>query len=177
MFRIEQDLLIKKTELLAVLTLCRHGLHQGIMSYILDTSKTTMQRVYIGWSIFLATLFNRHNLQVPAANLLKKMPKSFIKTDIVIDATEFKFQTASNFELNSLIFSNYKNTVTGKALIGISPHGMGLLFSDIYPGSISDSEITEKSGVINYVEQEHEIMSDRGFSIQELCTVKGITFE
>ena len=73
------------------------------------------------------------------------------------------------------MFSNYKNTVTGKALIGISPHGMGLLFSDIYPGSISDSEITEKSGVINYVEQEHEIMSDRGFSIQEYCTVKGIT--
>ena len=52
---------------------------------------------------------------------------------------------------------------------------MGMLFSNIYPGSISDSEITEKSGVINYVEQEHEIMSDRGFSIQELCTVKGIT--
>ena len=108
------------------------------------------------------------------------MPKILIKTgqgltDIVIDATEFKFQTASNFEINSLMFSNYKNTVTGKALIGISPLGMGFLFSDIYPGLISDSEITEKSSVINYVAQEHEIMSDRGFSIKELCRVKGIT--
>ena len=29
------------------------------------------------------------------------------------------------------MFSYYKNTITGKALIGIAPHGMGLLFSDI----------------------------------------------
>ena len=65
-------------------------------------------------------------------------------TDLVIDATEFKFQNASNFELSSLMFSHYKNTQTGKALIGISPHGGGVIFSDIYPGSISDSEITEK---------------------------------
>ena len=81
--------------------------------------------------------------------------------------------SASNFELNSIMFSNYKNTQTGKALIGISPHGSGILFSDIYPGSISDSEITEKSGAILYVENDHEIMSE-GFSIQELCAVKGI---
>ena len=73
------------------------------------------------------------------------------------------------------MFSHYKNTQTGKALIGISPHGGGVLFSDIYPGSISDSEITEKSGAILLVEEQHEIMSDRGFSIQELCALRGIT--
>ena len=38
-------------------------------------------------------------------------------TDMVIDCTEFKFQHATNYELNSLMFSNYKNTVTEKALI------------------------------------------------------------
>ena len=73
-------------------------------------------------------------------------------TDLVLDATEFKFQQTSHFELNSLMFSNYKNTQTGKALIGIAPHGGGILFSDIYPGSISDSEITEKSGAIMFVD-------------------------
>jgi len=62
--------------------------------------------------------------------------------------------------------------VTGKALIGIAPHGIGLLFSEIYPGSISDSEITEKASDLNFVQEEHEIMSDRGFSIQELCASK-----
>ena len=38
---------------------------------------------------------------------------------------------------------------------------MGLVFSEIYPGSISDSNITEKSDVLNWVEEEHEIMSDK----------------
>ena len=105
---------------------------------------------------FLATIFNEIDLKPASGFLLKKMPKKIMETghgltDIVIDATEFRFQSASNFELNSLMFSNYKNTQTGKALIGISPHGSGILFSDIYPGSISDSEITEISGTILFV--------------------------
>ena len=77
--------------------------------------------------------------------------------------------------MNTLLFSHYKNHSTGKALIGIVPHGMGILFSEVYPGSISDSEITERTNAIDYVKENHEIMSDRGFSIQDLCSSKGIT--
>ena len=40
---------------------------------------------------------------------------------------------------------------------------------------MSDSEITEKAGALNFVQEEHEIMSDKGFSIQLLCAIKGIT--
>ena len=59
------------------------------------------------------------------------MPKISVETghgltDLEIDATEFKFQSASNFELNSLMLSNYKNIQAGKVLIGISPHGGGI---------------------------------------------------
>ena len=102
------------------------------------------------------------------------MPDIFVKTGhgltyMVIDCTEFKFQHATNYELNSLMFSNYKNTVTGKALIGISPHGSGLLFSDIYPGSISDSVITEQTCVLEWIQPEHELMSDRGCARLLLC--------
>ena len=51
--------------------------------------------------------------------------------DVNINCTEFKFQHATNFDLNTLIFSHYKNTQRGKALTGILAHGSGLLFSDI----------------------------------------------
>ena len=95
-------------------------------------------------------------------------------TDLVNDCTEFKFQNATNYELSSLMFSNYKNTVTGKALIGIAPHGMSLLFSDIYHGLITDSSLTEKAGVIQLVKPGHELMSDRGFAVQDLCSTTGI---
>ena len=169
-----------ETQFLAVLTICRHGLDLSFMGFILEKSVATVHRIFNSWVIFLSTLFNRLELKPADRFLIKKMPEIFIDTghgltDIVIDATEFKFQHASNFELNSLMFSNYKNTVTGKSLIGIAPHGMGIFFSDIYPGSISDSDITEKSGVLQYVEEEHEVMSDRGFAIQEICAIKGVT--
>ena len=46
------------TELLAVLTCCRHALHQGVMAYIIRRSETTVQRIVIAWTMFLSTLFN-----------------------------------------------------------------------------------------------------------------------
>ena len=87
------------------------------------------------------------------------MLKLFVETghglgDLVIVATEFKFQHASDFQMNSLIFPNYKNTQTGKILVGIYLHGWGMLFSDIYPGSISDSKLTEECGAVYFVESE-----------------------
>ena len=90
------------------------------------------------------------------------MQEIFIKTehgltDLVIDCTEFKWQQASKFDLNSLMFSDYKNATTEKALTGIAPHGSGIIFNDIYPGKISDSEITVETGAINLVDREHEL--------------------
>ena len=90
------------------------------------------------------------------------------------DCTEFKFQHATNLDLSILLFSHYKNTQTGKALIGISPHGSGLLFSGVYPGSITDSALTELTEFLNMVEPEHKLMTDREFAVQEYCSSKGI---
>ena len=66
-------------------------------------------------------------------------------TDMVIDYTEFKVQHAINLDLNSIIFSNYKNTLTSKGLIGVSTHGAGLLLSDIFHDLISGSALTGKT--------------------------------
>ena len=131
------------------------------------------------WIVFLETIFNCIDLKPEAGFLLKQMPDIFMKTGhgltvMIIDCIEFKFQHVSNLDLNSLVFSNYKKTITGKAFIGIAPHGMALLFRNIYPGSISDNNITEKSGVIHWIQSEHELMADRGFAIQDLCALKGV---
>ena len=93
------------TELLIVLTICRHGLHQGVMGYVVRKSKATVQRIFIGWVIFLATIFNEIDLKPPSGFMLQKMPDIFVKTghgltDLVIDATEFKFQQATKQTLN-----------------------------------------------------------------------------
>ena len=133
-----------ETQLLITLTICRHALDLKFMAFVLKCSETTVQRIFNSWTIFVATVFNRIDLRPGHGFLLQKMPKIFVTTghgltDLIIDATEFKFQCATNYEINSLMFSNYKNTQTGKALIGISAHGSGIVFSDIYPGSIPKS--------------------------------------
>ena len=169
-----------ETQYLIVMMVCRHGLDFKFAAYMADVSPQTIGRIYNGWVIFLAALFSKLNTRPQQKFLQEKMPKIFRdtghgETDLILDATEFRFQSASNFDISSLMFSHYKNTHTGKALIGIAPHGMGIIFSDIYPGSISDTEITEKTGILGFVAEDHEVMSDRGFSIQDLCAIKGVT--
>ena len=60
---------------------------------------------------------------------------------MIIDCAEFKSQHVSNLDLNSFIFFNYKNTITGKALNGIASHGMGL-FSVISTQVLHRDQIT-----------------------------------
>ena len=127
---------------------------------MLSVSESTVSRLIVAWRVFLETLFDEVDLHPDDGYLLKRMPEIFVKTghgltDMIIDCTEFKFQQATNFDLNTLMFSHYKNTHTGKVLIGISPHGSVLLISDIYQGSISDSTITEKTGVLSWLTPKH----------------------
>ena len=44
----------------------------------------------------------------------------------------------------------------------------------VYPGSITDNELTEQSHILELVEKEDEVVADRGFSIQDLCISKGV---
>ena len=43
----------KAIELLAVLTICRHSLHQGVMAYMLKVGESTVQRTFVAWVVFL----------------------------------------------------------------------------------------------------------------------------
>ena len=169
-----------ETQYVIVMMICRHGLDLKFAAFVTNVSETTIGRIFNSWVVFLSTVFTKLDTRPHQKFLLQKMPSAFINTghgmtDLILDATEFKFQSASNFDLGSLMFSHYKNTTTGKALIGISAHGMGVIFSNVYPGSISDTDITEKTGVLNYVNEGHEVMTDKGFSIQDLCAIKGVT--
>ena len=60
-----------------------------------------MYRIFNSWIIFLATVFNRLDLCPDIGFLLQNMPNVFVDaghvlTDLILDATEFKFQYATN---------------------------------------------------------------------------------
>ena len=84
-----------------------------------------------------------------------------LSTDLVLKnwtQSDYKFQQPGNYDFSTVTLSNYK-AHTGKSLVGISPIGMELMFSEYILGQY----LTLISDVISWVEEEHEIMSDKGF--------------
>ncbi|XP_056311183.1 uncharacterized protein LOC130222679 [Danio aesculapii] len=69
------------------------------------------------------------------------------------------------------IFSNYKSTTTFKRLLGVAPCGAVTFISRLYTGSISDKEITRRSGILSLLEPGDEVMSDKGFTIDMITNV------
>ena len=59
-----------------------------------------------------------------------------------------------------------------KTYIGIAPYGGRLIFSDLYLGSISDSEIIISNN--RYYKKGHEFMTDKEFAMKELSDTKGV---
>ena len=95
-----------ETQFVIVLIICRHGLDNRLMSYLVGKSESTISRLFASWVMFLASLFDELDMKFDSDFALKKMPEAFIETghgltDIVLDATEFKFQIPTNYELNT----------------------------------------------------------------------------
>lgn len=68
-----------------------------------------------------------------------------------------------------MFYSDYKSHTTVKCLIGICPEGGVSFVSSVYPGSISDKELTVRSDILNsdLWKPGEGLMADRGFLIQE----------
>lgn len=101
------------------------------------------------------------------------MPSEFKEkyptTRVIIDCTEVRCEMPSSLLLNSELFSSYKNHVTLKALVGISPGGAITFISQLYTGSISDREIVMRSGLLSQqFDDKDSVMADKGFQIQDL---------
>lgn len=56
-FETKSRTLEAKTELMTFFTICRHSLHLEIMAWIVQTSVSTISRVFVAWALFLSTLF------------------------------------------------------------------------------------------------------------------------
>jgi hypothetical protein len=94
--------------------------------------------------------FKEVNIWPSRAQVLHFMPQSFKEfyptTRCIIDATEIFIQSPSDPVAQQLTFSSCKHHNTFKALIGITPSGTISFVSKLYGGSISDRELTQKSG-------------------------------
>lgn len=168
-----------KTELMAFMTILRHALHLGIIAWMTNTSIATQSRIFVAWSVFLVELFDSIDLAPLPGEIEAFIPTEFINAGFgdascLGDCTETKISASENFDVNNITFSQYKNHTTGKTAVWITPHGTLLQCSATYPGTISDNDITEQSGVLDMVRRGSVVLTDKGFGITELCLQKGL---
>ena len=171
-------LLSNFNEFFLVLVRLRLGLLEKDLANRFNVSTSTVCRICRTWIRFMYLRFKEIPLW-PSKDLVNfYMPKCFKdlypSTRVIIDATEIFVDTPALPEFQQITFSSYKNHNTFKALVGISPGGAISFVSSLYPGSISDQQLTKKSGLLDLLEKEDSVMADRGFNIQDDLTPLGV---
>lgn len=157
----------------------RLGLFELDLAHRFRIHVSTVNRICISWINFLYLKFGFLNIWPNREAIDKAMPQSFRdkypKTRIIIDGKEIKCQTPSSIVLHSETYSSYKSHTTFKSLIGIAPSGHITFISQLYAGSISDRELTVRSGLLNLpFDQGDVVMADKGFTISDLLEPIGI---
>ena len=161
-----------------VLVRLRLGVMEQDLADRFEISQSTTSRIICTWINFLYFKFKEIPLWPPRDLVLANMPRQFKEkypsTRVIIDATEIFISQPRLPELQQMTFSNYKNHNTFKALVGISPAGAITFVSKLFPGSISDKELTKRSGLLDLLERGDSVMADRGFNIEEDLITRGV---
>lgn len=149
----------------------RQGFFEEDLAQRFCVSQSTVSRIIITWSNYLYCILGCLPIW-PTRDIVKKfLPEcfqsTFPNTRVILDCTEVRVQTPSAKVLNSQTYSNYKSHTTFKGLIGITPNGAVCFVSKLFTGNISDKDITKRSGILDLLENGDEVMTDKGFLIQD----------
>lgn len=103
------------------------------------------------------------------------MPQAFFDSFgpkvAVIDCFEKKIERPSSLLARSETWSQYKNSNTGKFLIGLSPQGVITYISEAWGGTTSDKHIIENCGLLDLLSQGDVVLADRGFDIADTLSL------
>lgn len=137
-----------------------------------NVSISTVSRILITWANFLYVMLSSLPVWPSAHAVRSRMPDRFKDlyphTHVILDCTEIRIKTPSSKVLHSEIYSHYKSHTTLKGLLGITPDGTASFVSSLFTGSISDIQITKKSGILDLLEPGDQVMVDKGFPIETL---------
>lgn len=164
-------------ELFLVLMRLRLGLLLQDLAQRFHISKSTCSNITNHWITYLSVKLSSLTPWIDKQNIIETMPRKFEKYPdcrVIIDCTEIYTETPQSLANKSLMYSNYKSHMTYKALLGISPSGVITFSSDLWAGSVSDKQLTLRSGLLDLCEKGDAIMADKGFLISDLTTPREI---
>ncbi|XP_015773752.1 PREDICTED: uncharacterized protein LOC107351963 [Acropora digitifera] len=157
------------------LVMCRlrGGFSVQHLADLYGVSQSTISCIFIPWINFLYLKLGQiciwPSREVVSSTMPSEFKEKYPTTRVIIDCTEVRCEMPSSLLLNSELFRSYKNHVTLKALVGISPGGAITFISQLYTGSISDREIVMRSGLLSQqFDDKDSVMADKGFQIQDL---------
>ncbi len=175
-------LLSTQNQLFLTLSRIRHAYEECDLGHRYDISASSVSDIFSKWIKHMSHMLTQLNIWPTRDLILEKMPECFKEagygeTMCVIDCTEIYIEKPSNYALQSITWSSYKNANTAKALAIIAPHGPCIFVSDLYCGSASDHDITEDCNFLQYLDIGSHIMADKGFECQDLCDPYGVRID
>ena len=142
-----------KDQLFFALVRLRLGLDEEMIADLVRLTQPTISRMTAKWISFLYLKLGSLPLWPTSEQAKASLPECFRtkydKTFVIIDCTEIKCEVPSSQPLQSHLYSSYKSHATLKCLLGISPAGAVIFVSKLYTGSISDREVTQRSGFLD----------------------------
>jgi len=158
-------------EYIMVLMKLRLGLFNRDLCYRFKLSESTISIIFRTWMRFmsreLGALIRLPPREVINLHMPSLFKECFPQTVLIIDCTETEMERPSALDNQSACYSSYKSRTTKESLVGITPSGVVAFVSELYPGSVSDKEITTKSGLLDILQQGDQVMADKGFTIQD----------
>ena len=148
--------LTKRDQLAIFFHKLKSGSRYTEISVTFDINERTCSKVFsqVMEAVFK---FAKNSIWWPSkAEIEATLPDSFKihfpNTRFIMDATEFKIQVPKKVRQAALCYSHYKSGHTGKVLIAIAPCGLIIFISRAYGGRITDSQLTNMCGILDFIE-------------------------
>ena len=167
-------------QFLMTLVKIRRGFSNIHCSWLFGCSENTVSRIFCSWINYMYLRFSSIPIWPSREEVDSAMPESFKqsfpKTRAILDCTEIRVESTESLHLRSMMYSDYKHHTTYKGLLAITPAGSLSFISELYPGSVSDREITYRCGILNprFWDSGDELMADKGFTIRDYLDCMGV---
>ena len=90
--------------------------------------------------------------------------------------TEVFIENQKNLDLQKITWSDYKHHNAAKLLVCVAPNSSITFISKAYGGSVSDTELTNRSVYFDLVPMYSEIVFDKGFKLSDECAQRFIYY-